>query len=192
MRTRKVFYRFTVIFLAALLLTCTLMLGGCRIKKPTVDPNHTHKFNGSKWEYDDNTHWHPAICEHTDLKASEAEHDGKYTCSVCGWKSDEPEPPPVYEVPVTGVKIKPTAINVVRGKTQTLTATVLPENATNKNVVWESLLPEVATVKKGVVTGVKAGLCTVVVRTEDGGFTATCNITVVLMESPLLKPISKI
>ncbi len=62
----------------------------------------------------------------------------------------------------------------------TLTATVLPENASNKNVTWSTSNPKVATVnQKGVVTGVGSGTCYITVTTENRGETATCRVTVV-------------
>ena len=60
-----------------------------------------------------------------------------------------------------------------------MTATVEPNNATNKNVSWSSSDPEVATVADGVVTPVKAGAATITVTTEDGEYSATCKVTVI-------------
>jgi uncharacterized protein YjdB len=82
-------------------------------------------------------------------------------------------------VPVTGVTVSPTTVSVSEGLTTTLTATVLPANATNKSVTWTSSNTSVATVSSsGVVTGVAAGTATITVKTADGGFTATCAVTV--------------
>lgn len=67
----------------------------------------------------------------------------------------------------------------VGGEPSTLTATVEPNNATNKNVSWSSSDPEVATVADGVVTPVKAGAATITVTTEDGEYSATCKVTVI-------------
>ena len=66
---------------------------------------------------------------------------------------------------------------LTEGETVTITATVLPENATNKAVAWSSSDENVATVKDGVVTAVKAGNATITVTTVNGK-TATCTITV--------------
>ena len=60
----------------------------------------------------------------------------------------------------------------------TLTATVLPNNATNKAVNWTSSNNNVATVVDGVVTAVGTGSATITVTTVSGGKTATCNVTV--------------
>lgn len=65
------------------------------------------------------------------------------------------------------------------GQSSTLIATVSPEDAVNKNVIWTSSNPVVATVENGVVTPVSAGTATITVTTEDGGFTASSVITVI-------------
>lgn len=67
----------------------------------------------------------------------------------------------------------------VGGEPSTLTTTVEPNNATNKNVSWSSSDLEVATVADGVVTPVKAGAATITVTTEDGEYSATCKVTVI-------------
>ena len=65
------------------------------------------------------------------------------------------------------------------GDVATLTATVNPSNASNKNVYWTSSDQTVATVDNtGKITAVKAGTATVTVTTEDGGKTATCKVIV--------------
>ena len=60
-----------------------------------------------------------------------------------------------------------------------LVATVAPENAINQHVTWSSANSTIASVADGVVTGVALGNTTVTVTTEDGGYTATCTVTVV-------------
>jgi uncharacterized protein YjdB len=86
---------------------------------------------------------------------------------------------PTDNVPVTGVTVNPTTATVAIGATTALTETVSPGNATNKNVTWSSSNTSVATVSaSGVVTGVAAGSATITVTTQDGGFTATCAVTV--------------
>lgn len=82
------------------------------------------------------------------------------------------------EVAVTGVALNKDAISLEVGKTETLTATVAPTNATNNNLTWSSDAEDVATVEDGVVTAVAEGKATITVTTVDGGFTATCTVTV--------------
>ena len=83
--------------------------------------------------------------------------------------------------PVTGVSMTPTTASIDLGKTVKLLAEVKPDNATDKSVTWKSSNTKIATVSnKGVVTAKKGGTCTITVTTNDGGFTATCKITVIV------------
>ena len=80
---------------------------------------------------------------------------------------------------VTGVTLDRETLSLTVGGTGTLTATVVPSNATNQNVTWESSDNTVATVESnGTVTAVGVGETTITVKTEDGGFAATCTVTV--------------
>jgi uncharacterized protein YjdB len=82
-------------------------------------------------------------------------------------------------VPVTGVSLNKTTMNLTVGITETLTATITPSNATNKAVTWRSSNTSVATVSVyGLVTPVVAGSATITVTTSDGNKTATCAVTV--------------
>lgn len=84
----------------------------------------------------------------------------------------------IQTVAVTGVSLNaPSGELTVNGQT-TLTATVVPANATNKTVTWTSSAPAVATVVNGVVTALNAGTAVITATTEDGGFTATYSLTV--------------
>ena len=81
-------------------------------------------------------------------------------------------------VPVTGVTLNKTSTSLYVGDTETLTPTITPDNATNKNLTWSSDTPSVASVNNGVVTAVAPGTATITATTVDGGFTATCTVTV--------------
>ena len=82
-------------------------------------------------------------------------------------------------VNVTDVTLDRTELTLTEGETETLTATVKPDNADNRKVTWSSDKTEIATVGgAGKVTAVKPGEATVTVTTEDGGKTATCKVTV--------------
>ena len=80
--------------------------------------------------------------------------------------------------PVESVSLDKTTAEITEGETITLTATIKPENATNKKVIWSSSNEEIATVENGVVTAVKEGEVTITAKTEDGGKTAICTISV--------------
>lgn len=83
-------------------------------------------------------------------------------------------------VPVTGVTLDKSALSLdlKKNQTATLTATVSPDNATDKTVTWNSSAPSVATVENGVVTAVGVGDATITVTTGNGK-TATCTVKVV-------------
>ena len=99
-----------------------------------------------------------------------------WSCS----KDEEPVPEPTPPaVSVTGVTLNKTSTSIQVGGNEILTATVLPEDATNQKVTWKSSDAAIATVDaSGKVTGVAAGTATITVTTEDGGKTATCKVTV--------------
>ena len=79
----------------------------------------------------------------------------------------------------TSITLDLSAVTLKATETATLTATVLPETTTNKEVVWTSSDSEVASVENGVVTAHKVGTVTITATTTDGsGLTATCEVTV--------------
>ena len=77
------------------------------------------------------------------------------------------------------INICPDAISEVEGSTVQLTATILPENATNKEVTWSSSDENFATVNEnGLVSIVSEGSCTIFAKTTDGSdLTAECIVT---------------
>ena len=90
-----------------------------------------------------------------------------------------------YVVPVTGVSLDESSITLDVGGNQTLTATVTPEDATNKKVRWSSDKETAATVSEdGVVTAVAGGTAVITATTHDGLFTATCTVTVNAPDAP--------
>ena len=82
-------------------------------------------------------------------------------------------------VAVSGVSLSKTSLSLVEGGSETLAATVSPDNATNKAVSWRSSDASTASVdNNGKVTAVKVGSATITVTTTDGSKTATCSVTV--------------
>lgn len=83
------------------------------------------------------------------------------------------------KIPVTGVNLNKTSIDLKVGDDFQLLASVLPEDATDKRVTWDSDDESVATVDdKGLVKAVKVGKAKISVYTQDGDFTKVCEVTV--------------
>lgn len=81
--------------------------------------------------------------------------------------------------PVTGINLGMDSLRIARGKTKTLTATVLPEDATNKDIIWSSSDDTIATVSvSGVVTAKAAGNVSITATSADGAFSQSCNVSV--------------
>ena len=95
-------------------------------------------------------------------------------CMVTVEEDDEPE------IPVTGISLSPTYIELTEGETAQLTVTIEPEDATDRSISWESSDEDIATVgADGTVRAIAAGTSLITVTTTDGGYTAECRVTVV-------------
>lgn len=90
----------------------------------------------------------------------------------------------IETIPVTSVSFNETSKSIIVGSTLQLIATILPANATNKNVTWTSSDNNIATVTNGLVNTIAAGVVTITVVTVDGEKMATCNLTVKAEEKP--------
>lgn len=86
------------------------------------------------------------------------------------------------DINVTSITLNNSTIELGVGDTKTLRASVLPKNATNSNVRWSSGNESIALVSQtGIVTGVALGKTFVTATSEDGNFTATCEVTIAKM-----------
>ena len=81
-------------------------------------------------------------------------------------------------VNVSSITLNSTALDLTEGDSFKLTATVSPDNATDKTVIWSSSNASIASVEGGVVTAVKEGAATITCASKDGGARATCEVTV--------------
>jgi uncharacterized protein YjdB len=84
-------------------------------------------------------------------------------------------------IAVTGMSIDNSPVTIIcNGNTEQLTATVLPTNASNKQVKWLSSDTAVATVNinTGLVTAIGTGSCTITAYTDETGYTDTLAVTV--------------
>ena len=149
----------------------------------TTPPAHEHRYGD--WSKDGTNHWHEctdADCpEQSESIKDKAAHiyddDADTTCNICGYvRTVTPEIVPVSQITLNKAE---TSISV--GNSETLTATVAPENAANKALTWASSDEDVATVAPdGTVTAVKAGAATITATAADGsGKSATCTVTVI-------------
>ena len=84
------------------------------------------------------------------------------------------------EIAVTGITLTPSTITLNVGESQSLTAEVQPTNATNKKINWSTSDPEMSVIalSGNTVKGLAPGSATVIVTSDDGGRTATCQVTV--------------
>ena len=87
--------------------------------------------------------------------------------------------------PVTGIGLSQTTLGLRLGDSGTLTATVKPENATDKTVVWTTSDSSIAAVENGVVTAVGVGTATVTAASSDGNFRADCQVTISARDIPV-------
>ena len=94
-------------------------------------------------------------------------------------------------IAVDGVSLDIDKLTLKKGETETLTATVSPENAANKEVTWSSDYPEIASVDNGQVTAVAVGKATITVTTKDGNYKDTCEVNVE-EDTPSPIPVSKV
>jgi len=85
---------------------------------------------------------------------------------------------PDEKVNVASVTLDKTSLIMTVGGEETLIATIAPSNATNQNVEWSSNAPSVVEVANGKVTAKAAGSGNITVKTQDGGKTAICAVTV--------------
>lgn len=85
----------------------------------------------------------------------------------------------IKKIPVTGISVTPASLALQVGDSSALVATITPEGASNKKVIWSSDNTTVATVdENGVVIAVGLGKATITATTEDGGLQAICDVTV--------------
>lgn len=85
----------------------------------------------------------------------------------------------VNQYSVKGVSLDAAELKLKEGDTALLKAVIMPADAFNQNITWKSDNPTVATVDgNGAIKAVSEGTTIIKVQTEDGGYTATCLVTV--------------
>ena len=100
-------------------------------------------------------------------------------CCAC---SDESDLEPT-QIKATSITLSQTSVTLSAGESISLTATITPENATNKTITWSSSDSSVATVSNGKVTAVAVGKATITAKASNG-LSSTCNIEVIRNTPP--------
>ncbi|MCR5184617.1 MAG: Ig-like domain-containing protein, partial [Bacilli bacterium] len=167
----------------------TLAAGEKATLKATVSPSSaTNK--EVKWSVDNN---HVTVSDGEVTAVSEGESivtvttvdsNKTATCKVTVSK--------VQTVAVQSVILSANSNEVLVNETLTISATIEPSNATNKNLIWESSLESVATVdKNGVVTGVAAGEVTISAKAEENE-NISDSITITVKELVVNVPVESV
>jgi uncharacterized protein YjdB len=121
---------------------------------------------------------------------------GKIAVCAVTVRGTPPTPPPGTTL-VTGVSLNTNSLDLNTGETATLTPMVEPSGeppagATNKTVNWSTSNRTIATVdSSGKVSAIAAGFAVIIATTADGGYTATCGVTV-QTPGPAIIPVTKI
>lgn len=154
--------KFLALLLAILLCLSVVAMASCG-KTKIDDPEET---SGDTSGTQDTS-------EIQDTSDTDSDEDGDDTTSETEETTTEPEPIEAVEV-----KLDKSSLSLIKDGTKTLTATILPENTTDKTLSWSTSDETVATVADGVVTALSVGEVTITVTTANGK-TATCQITVI-------------
>ncbi|WP_068473310.1 Ig-like domain-containing protein [Saccharicrinis aurantiacus] len=93
-------------------------------------------------------------------------------------------------VPATGVTLSDDSVIIEESKSIKLTASLIPSNASDKRVTWESSVPTVATISSGTITAILEGETIITVTTNDGSFIDSCVVTVIKREPACANPSS--
>lgn len=143
-------------------------------------PKHTHDY-GTDWVTSTTHHWHECKNDGCDQKekdkAAHIDGDNNGKCDTCDYTMS-------VKTPVLSIALSQTEISLEVDGTATLTATVSPDNATNKTVIWESDKTNIATVDNtGKVSAIAQGTAKIT-ATADGK-SANCTVTVTAKPVPV-------
>ena len=107
---------------------------------------------------------------------------GKGTCTITCTSSENSNYKGTCAVTVnqqaTGITISPTSVELIVGQTTSVSASVTPSNANNRNYTLTSSNTGIATVSNGIITAIGVGTCTITATSSDGGHKANCSVTV--------------
>lgn len=143
-------------------------------------PKHTHDY-GTDWVTSTTHHWHECKNDGCDQKekdkAAHIDGDNNGKCDTCDYTMS-------VKTPVLSIALSQTEISLEVDGTATLTATVSPDNATNKTVIWESDKTNIATVDNtGKVSAIAQGTAKITATVD--GKSANCTVTVTAKPVPV-------
>ena len=140
----------------------------CSICDDSYTENYIEPLNHSSYS------WHTAI-----NPTATSEGLAEKRCDYCGIVLDQFTIPCLAPDYVTGITLSSEKETVEVGDIFTLSATVIPDTAKNKNIIWSSRNPEIVSVNNGKVTAIKPGTTAIVAETEDGGYIDFCLVRVI-------------
>lgn len=87
--------------------------------------------------------------------------------------------------PVDSINLGEGPVNIIVGQQKILNAEIVPNNATNKNLIWNSSDVGVATVENGRITPIAEGITTITATTDDNTKMASCEVVVTSADCPI-------
>ena len=154
--------------LALVLAICLPMLASCTIKKPFETTEETTTLEEMTTQTEEQTAETTETTETETTETTEAE-----TTETETTETTEVE----EETFAESIALNKNEVSLIKGCSETLIATITPENTTNKTLTWITSNPSVATVVDGIVTAISSGTAIITVTTSNG-LTATCVVTV--------------
>ena len=131
----------------------------------------------------------------SNTSVASVDNDGKVTAMNTGYTTitvttEDGEKTATCEVTVTektynvkSISLNTSEVSMMVGDEFTLEATITPENAINKTILWSCDNPAVASIENGKVKALQSGSATITATTQDGGKTASCKISVMDINS---------
>ena len=167
------------------LLLCVIMLATMVLTSCDKEDHEDGENDQNQSENTDNVNDTDDGDDNTDNEGGNTDNEGGNTDNEGGNTDNEgnedqnPEDTPIV---ATGVSLNKNTLSLIKGGSETLTATVAPDDTTDKTLTWTTSDATVATVDNGTVTAVGAGTATITVTTANGK-SATCNVTVTVEAS---------
>jgi len=158
---------FSTLMAGACLLSCALSFTACGgNNNPNGDPAHTHHWSSTYTEDGDRHYQSCNGCN--EKKYSDHDYSTNDVC-ICGKHKPGPQ------IPATGISLNKESLTLAIGDSETLTATLTPENATD-TVKWSAEPAGVVTMENGKVTAIAEGTATI--TATAGGKSANCSVSV--------------